>query len=419
MKITLVQPYYFNIWEALGLAYIGAYAKKRFPGKLKMTFYQGYFDSDNTIIEDGKSSDIVAFSCTSPVFRPAVKLASAIKAVNPKVRTVFGGFHPTAVPNDCLEEDVVDQVIVREGEEGFLKVLEGDTSPIIYGERFADFEDIFPDRDLIRNDRTVDLCQELIGKRVASLQSVRVCPFRCAFCAERKVTGVFNPKTNPLRVRDPKHLLEEIKWLAREYSLDYFKFADATWNTSTEKVIAFCEEKIRQRVDLAWEANVHAAFADKEMLRAMKAAGCIQINVGCESGSQEILNDMRKGVAVEKIKKVFQWGREIGIERRGYFLLGMPNETVEDIRLTEKLVDEIQPDIFGITILCPYPGCDFYDPATMKRYDWTFADEYSNPYWHTKYFSNAELKKWQKYLTDKFSSSLSWHNKLLKEGRDH
>ena len=136
MKVTFIQTHYFNIWEALGVAYIGAYAKKKFPGKLRMSFYQGYFDDDRTIIEDAKTSDIVAFSCTSPVFKPAVKLANGIKAINPEVRTVFGGFHPTAVPNQCLEEEAVDQVIAREGEDGFLKVLNGDTSPLIYGDRF-------------------------------------------------------------------------------------------------------------------------------------------------------------------------------------------------------------------------------------------------------------------------------------------
>ena len=415
MKVTLIQPRYFNIWEALGLAYIGAYAKKKFPGKLKIDFFQGYFDDDRTIIDHAKHSDIVAFSCTSPVFRHAVRLANSIKTENPRVRTVFGGVHPSAVPNDCLEEEAVDQVVVGEGEKGFLEILNGETSTIVRGKGFGELSEIFPDRELIRNSRAVDLCEQLIGNRITSFQSTRVCPFSCAFCAERLTTGVFNKKTNPVRVRDPKHVIDEIRWAAHKYSLDYFKFVDATWNTSTEKVLAFCEEKIRQNFDLAWEANVHGAFASKEMLRAMKAAGCTQINVGCESGSQRILNDMRKGLVVEKIKQVFQWGREIGMERRGFFLIGMPNETVEDIVLTEKLVDEIRPDIFGVTILCPYPGTDFYDRKTMKNYDWTFADEYSNPYWETKQFTNAELKQQQEYLTDKYSSKLTWHNRVIKE----
>mgnify|MGYP003965307677 CR=1 FL=1 len=419
MRVTFVQPRYFNIWEALSLGYIAAYVKKKFPGKLEMNFFQGYFDDDQTIIESAKKSDIVAFSCTSPVFKSAVNLATQIKVINPGVRTVFGGFHPSAVPEDCLKEDAVDQVIIGEGELAFLKVLSGDINSIIYGEPFVDFNEIFPDRNLIKNKRTIDLCDKMIKQRITSFQSVRVCPFNCAFCSERIITGSHHRKKNPLRVRDPKHLLEEIKWTAKEYSLNYFKFVDATWNTSTEKVIDFCEEKIRQNIKLPWDANVHASFVNKEMLKAMKAANCKLINVGCESGSQKILGDIRKGLTVEKIKKVFKWGRNIGIERRGFFLMGMPNETEEDLKLTENLVKEIEPDIFGITILCPYPGSDFYDPETMRDYDWAIADEYSNPYWQTDHFSNSQLKSKQKYLTDKFASNLSWHNRLLKDNCDH
>ena len=99
-------------------------------------------------------------------------------------------------------------------------------------------------------------------------------------------------------------------------------------------------------------------------------------------------------VSVEKIRKVFEWSREIGLERRAFFLIGMPNETVTDIHLTEKLISEIDPDVFGVTILCPYPGSDFYDPETMKYYDWSVADEYSNPYWKTRHLSNQDLRYW-------------------------
>ncbi len=415
MKVTLIQPKYFNIWEALGLAYIGAHLKRQFPGELELKFYQGNFDDDSTIIEGASTSDFVGFSCTSPVFKPALHLARSIKKINPGVRTVFGGFHPSAVPEDCLEEDAVDQVIVGEGEEAFLKILLGENAPLVQGERFDGLNEVFPDRVLIRNIRTVDLCEQQIGKRITSFQSVRVCPFRCSFCAERIVTGVYNRNENPLSERNPEHLLDELESVTKELNLDYFKFADATWNTSIEKVMAFCEEKIKRNFNLPWDANVHASFADKEMLRIMKAAGCQLINVGVESGSQRILNDMKKGLSVKNVKNVFRWGRELGLERRGFFFLGMPNETEADIRLTEKLVEEIEPDVFGVTILSPYPGTSHYDPNTMKDYDWTFADEYSNPYWQTQHFSNSEIKRWQTYLTDKFSANLSWHNRIIKE----
>ncbi len=413
MKITIIQPRYFNIWEALGAAYIGAYIKKKFPGKLKISFYQGFFDDDRTIIEGSQKSDIVAFSCTSPAYLHGLNLAKSIKEINPEVRTVFGGFHPSAVPNDCVEDAAVDQVVVGEGEDAFLKIVSGETSSIVYGDKFAGLNDILPDRELIKNIRSIDLCEQQISRRITSFQSVRVCPFSCAFCAERTVTGLFNQKTNPVRERDPIHLLDEIEAVSQKYILDYFKFSDATWNTSKEKVISFCEEKIKRGFILPWEANLHASFVDREMLKTMKAAGCSQINIGCESGSQKILNTIRKGLTVEKIKQVFLWGKELGIERRGYFLIGMPDETVEDIKLTEALIEEIKPDVVGFTLLCPYPGTDFYNPDEMKDYDWSLTDEYSNPFWQTDHFTNKELKEQQKCLTEKYPENLAWHHKII------
>jgi radical SAM superfamily enzyme YgiQ (UPF0313 family) len=413
MKVTLIQPRYFNVWEALGLAYIGAYAKQKYGGELEIRYFQGYFDSDDAIIAGSEDADVIGFSCTSPVFKHGVELARAIKMVNPGARTVFGGFHPTAVPQDCLEEDGVDQVVVGEGEVAFLKILNGCTDRLVLGEQFHAFNDVFPDRELIKNRRAIDLCQKQCGERITSFMSNRVCPFRCTFCAERIVTGLFNRTTNPVRERDPAHLLDEIELVHANYGLDRFKFADATWNTSADKVVAFCEEKIRRGFALPFEANVHCSFVTKDMLKAMKAAGCVQINAGCESGSQKILRDIKKGLSVERIIETFDWAKEIGIERRAYFLIGMPNETADDIRLTEKLVERIEPDVFGITVLCPYPGSDLYDPVSMKGYDWSTTDEYSNQYWSTQHFSNAELRDWQGYLMEKFSNNLAWHNRLL------
>ena len=114
----------------------------------------------------------------------------------------------------------------------------------------------------------------------------------------------------------------------------------------------------------------------------------------------------------------FRYGQRkvrVGLERRAYFLLGMPGERHADVRETEQLAEDIAPEVFGITILCPYPGTDHYDPVAMRDYDWSRCDEYSNPYWHTPHFSNAELHAIQAALTKKFSASLSWHNRLLRD----
>jgi radical SAM superfamily enzyme YgiQ (UPF0313 family) len=417
MKVTLIQPYYFNIWEAIGLGYIAAYSKKNYPGKLEIDFYQGYFDQDDEIVKTAKDSDIVGFSCTSPSYNHGVRLARKLKELNPGIRTVFGGNHVSAL-KELIHEESIDQMVIGEGEKAFLEILKGKKDRLVYGQPVP-FEELpWPARDCIKNYRTVDLCQKMINKRIASFQANRVCPFQCKYCSEKVITGLFNRKTNPIRSRNVKDLLDEIETVTAALKLDYFKFVDATFDTSSEYVISFCEEKIRRKFDAQWECMIHAGIAEKKIFRWLKEANCSQINVGCESGSPRILRQMSKGVTVEKIIDVFDWAKEYAIERRAFFILGMPEEQQEDIRLTEQLAERIKADVLGVTILCPYPGSDLYDHASMKAIDWDKTDEYSNDFWHTKYFTNAELKRWQKYLTDKFKHNLAWHHTAMDAGHN-
>ena len=138
----------------------------------------------------------------------------------------------------------------------------------------------------------------------------------------------------------------------------------------------------------------------------LKHSFCNQINIGCESGSPKILKDVRKGVKIEKIEKVFKWAKNYGIKTRAFFLLGMPNETIWDIWKTERFIKRANPDVVGFTMLCPYPGSDFYDPIKFKDVDWSKTDEYCNDFWNTKHFTNEQLKKIQKKLTKKYQKKL-------------
>lgn len=404
-NVVFVQPFYNNVWESIGLGYIIAYCQDRFFD-LNPLFFQGNFDSDEVIIHAARRAEIAAFSCTSPAFAHAVRLARGMREVNPKIHTVFGGWHVSALQEQLLDLPEVDQIVIGEGEAAFLEILRGNRSPVVQGTKMS-FEELpWPSRGAIKNERTVDLCESMNGKRITSFQANRVCPVACAFCAERIVTGRFHRKDNPIRSRRPSDVCREIAHVAETYRLNYFKFVDATFDISPEYVIDFCKEKIARNIDLEWECLIHASFANEEMFHWLKEANCNQVNVGVESGSDRILRDIKKGLRTETVRNVFAWARKYGIHRRGFFLLGMPNETEVDHRLTEKLIDEIEPDVVGFTILCPYPGSDLYDPKLHRDVDWEVTDEYSNDFWATPHFTNEELKEWQSYFTKKYSGLL-------------
>lgn len=414
MKVVFIQPYYENIWESLGIAYIAAYCKKHFQGELSLSFFQSNFDDDVFIIQEASQADIVGFSCTTPTFGHGVRLSREIKKINPNVWSVFGGWHVTALQIKSLQAGI-DQIVVGEGEKAFLDILNGLRERVVWGVKLSWNQLEWPDREIIQQNRTLDLCQQMMGKRVGSFQANRGCPFDCAFCSETIMTGKHHRKTNPIRTRSPRDICDEITVVRDTYHIDYFKFVDGTFDTSPEFVIAFCQEKMARKdlASLPWEILVHASLATEDMFAWLEKSQCYQCNIGVESGSNAILKDIRKGLNQDIIRRVFTWGKKYHIKRRSFFLLGMPNETENDIKITENLIDEIQPDVVGFTILCPYPGSDFYDHDRFKEIDWSTADEYSNNFWETQHFSNAQLKEKQTYLTNKYNNLLCYRQSVV------
>jgi len=408
VKLSLVQPFYHNTWESMSCGFLASYCKSNYNGNIDIDFYHGNFDKEDDIVNGCIKSDIVGFSCTSPTFIRGIGIAKKIKAINKNIRVVFGGHHVSALKDKIFENEyneIIDQIVVGEGEKALLDILNGKEDKIIQGEKIDFEKSPWVDRDVIKNYRTIDLCNSMIGQKIASFQANRGCPHSCAFCSERNITGIIS-KDNPIRSRNIDDVLDEIQFVSSKYNLDKFKFADATFDWSSKYVIEFCERKISRNITIPWECMVHASSAKEEMFPWLKKSNCYQINIGCESGSPKILKLMRKGASLNQIENTFIWAKNNQIERRAFFLLGMPEETEEDIKMTEDFIDKINPDYFGATLLCPYPGSDFYDYEKYKDIDWSKTDEYYNDFWETKYISNSRLKYLQKKLVEKNKNRL-------------
>jgi radical SAM superfamily enzyme YgiQ (UPF0313 family) len=409
MKVVLVHGKFWNSWEALGLGYIGAYVKKHRPD-VDLHFFQACFDSDAEILEGCRGADLVAFSCTSPAFRHAVVLAADITA-----RCIIGGYHASALPLGCLAAGF-DQVVIGEGEAALLAIVDGYKARTVAGAPLP-FSDLpWPDRRLIRNERNIEVAARDTGKRITSFQAHRGCPFLCKFCADGAEKVMFGGQTVRLRHRPVDDLIEEIASVTSEYRLDYFKFCDPTWNASAAWVDAFCEAKRKSPVAaLPFFANLHANCVTREMTTIMRAAGCRDIGIGIESGSEKVLDEIGKGATRKAISLACEAVKEAGIRTRGYFILGMPNETEEDLQATERFAEELDLDEYGFSLLCPYPGTAYYDPVKHGGVDWSQTDEYHNDFWRTETVSNARLREWQTRLMEKFGKRLTWHQQQRQE----
>lgn len=404
MKIVFIQPktIFGNTWEALNIGYMGAYLRAH--GYNNIGFFSGFFDKDEEIIQGCHDADIIGFSCTSPQMKHALELAKKIKTKNNWI--VFGGVHPSALPNDTLKNKCVDAVVIGEGEKAILEIVKGNREIIIQMPYIQNLDELpFPDRLLIKQERNIQQAYRDNNLRIASIFSSRGCPFQCAFCASHCVW------TRQVRFRSYQGVLDEFEQVAKDLKIDFIKFSDDTFGLKKDWILSFCQEKMKKSIATPWGCNVRVNTIDEEMLKWMKRAGCKEVWAGVESGSPKILQDMKKGITVDQVKKAFKITKEMGFFRRAYILLGMPNESYEDIKMTEELIDEIKPDQVGFTILAPYPGTEFYNPEIHKNVDWSLVDEYGNQLTRTKYLTNSELVSEQKRLVKKYQNVITYRQK--------
>lgn len=343
----------------------------------------------------------------------ALTLAKAIKEENPEVRTVFGGHHPSSLPDETLELPNVDVVVQGEGETGMLDIVRWKevvgalprkqlyASPII-----NDLDTIpFPDRKLIHQDRTLALTEKNDGERIASVLSGRGCPFHCMFCTGDR--DVFGAK---VRKRSPDNVLDEIEQLVHEWRVEFIKFADAEINPFCGWVQWFCQAKFKRKITVPWGANIHAAIMDEATVKLMSKVSCREAWIGVESGSPRVLKEMGKGVTVKQVETVFRWFKQEGIRTRAYFMAGFPTETREDFDMTLALAERLNADVYGMTILCPFPGTKLYSEK-YKDVDWSETDEYGNDFWRTEHFSSEQLKAMQAEFTEKFKDRLCFRQR--------
>ena len=416
MKIVFIQPrlqFRSDVWEATGIGYIISYLKKALPHiDFDFSFYSAFYDTDEEIVEGCREADIIGFGSSSPQFRHGIELARKVKREGNKI--VFGGFHTTTLPEVVLREDVVDAVVIGEGEKAFSllvkEVYEGIFLPetLIYQSSLTEnLDDLpFPDRSTIKNGRNIQQAYSDEGIRITSILTSRGCPYRCSFCSGH---AMFGYKT---RFRSIPNILDEVEQVVRDWKIDFLKFSDETFTLGKHRIREFCEQKKARGIKIPFGANAHPSSLGAETIKELALAGCKELWFGVESGSPKILEDMKKGSNIDVIKELFRVAREYGIKRRAYFLLGMPNESREDIKMTEDLCDEIDPDVVGFTLLAPYPVNEFFDYKTMKDWDWSMIDHYVHNDWaRTNTLSNEELKEIQKRLVKKYSGKLSYRQR--------
>lgn len=429
-RFVFIRPKSIHQWEALGVGYLAAYSYK-YGGYSRedYAFYDGHFDSDEEIVDGCKTAKIIGFSLTSFSVDAALGLIEAIKKVNGTAKIVWGGYAVNGFSEAKLLErwgDQVDYFLQGPGEESWLEVISGKADRrVIRKQIMPNLDNIpFPDRELIRIDRHFEKLKNMGEIRKTSMELQRsVCPFDCIFCA-----GSSFAKPNR-RTRTAKNMIGEMIELRDKWAMDKNSMV-LTCDAEvflTPDMYEMAELKIRNEIEFKYGMNVVASMIlkpeERRILERMQESGLTEVWMGVESGPT-LMKETGKPITPEKVKEAFKITKEMGLIRKGYFILGFtPNETEETIKERISFIEEIDPDEVGFTIYIPVPGSRDYNDEVHSGINYAASDEYQNTFTRTNTLTNEELHYWQDYLVKYFSDKAAWRqnpdkNKtLLNPGR--
>ena len=224
----------------------------------------------------------------------------------------------------------------------------------------------FPSRDLMDNQRYT---LPVINEPYTLIISSRGCPYDCIYCTAHTYYG------KKLRLRSPEKIVEEMEEIVTRDKVRNITMWSDTFTLDKPFVMKISQGIMDKGLDIRWMCNGRVDKVDLEMLQAMKKSGCIGISYGVESGVQEILDNVKKGITLEEIRRAFKWTHEAGIETLAHVIFGLPGETKETIEETIRFVIGLDPDYAQFYCAIPFPGTVFHDMAKDK--DWLEATSWS------------------------------------------
>ena len=320
--------------------------------------------------------ELAVFHTSTPSFPEDVRVAEEFKRANPNLQIGFVGAHVAVSPEASLRaSEAVDFVARAEFDYTVLEVAEGrpleavdgisfkGNGRVVHNRERATLEnmDLLPFvTDVYKRDLHIE--DYFIGYLLhpyVSLYTGRGCRSRCTFCLWPQTIG-----GHRYRTRSPENVIEEIR-RAREFfpQAREFFFDDDTFTDDLPRAEAIARGL--GRLGVTWSCNAKA-IVPYETLKILKDNGLRLLLVGYETGSQQILNNIRKGTRVDVARRFTADCHRLGIVIHGTFIVGLPGETPETIESTIRFANEINPHTIQVSLAAPYPGTELYQQASAN-----------------------------------------------------
>ncbi|MFH1772681.1 MAG: radical SAM protein [Candidatus Omnitrophota bacterium] len=376
------------------------------------------FDNFFSYFSENKP-EIAGFQVFSYDFNSVKRSIGLIKKISPKTKIVIGGPHVSATKGDSLYDlEGADFGFVGEAEIGFPMLLKRllrkdsisyeDIPGLVWRENkrvlknprtyIDDLDSLgYPAWDLINPLLYPDSPQGGFYKNfpIAPISTTRGCPYQCTFCGSGVNMG------HKLRFRNIERVLDEMEMLYGDFKVREFHIIDDMFNFNKQRVIDFCQGIKRRNLKISYTFpnGLRLNNLDSNILKNMKDTGAYAFTVGIESGSQNILNAMKKDLTIELIEEKVNLIRKSGLEPSGFFLIGYPGETIEDIKLTIKFAKRLKIKRAHFSNFLPLPGTTIteklIESGEISHTDWSKLF-YSKVAYSPKGISKNKLKQLQR-----------------------
>ena len=329
--------------------------------------------------------DVIGVSAATSQYQHAQNAISLIKETLPNARIILGGSMISGDPKQLSNFSQVDYAVHGEAEFVFAKIVKmlereekiGVMDGLIYKENgevkvtpepiIENIDDIpMPARHLLKMSIYRPSPANYRKLPATHMMTSRGCPHQCIFCA----TG-----RTKFRGHSAKRVVDEMEMLANQFGIKDIQIFDDTFTFQPKRTEEICKGIIERKLNISWNCYTRVDRTNLELMKLMKKAGCYETGFGIESGSDRILKFIKKAITTEQVKKAVGWAKEAGIDVRGFFTIGYPTETREEIMQTIKFAKDLDVDVAQFMVATPLPGTELWDIATelgvINKEDWS------------------------------------------------
>ncbi len=413
---------YYPFW----LAYATGYVEKMGHEVLLLDAIANDWDDNETVkrVLDF-NPQLVVMDTSMPSIKSDVAFAGKLKSIDANIKVCLVGTFPSARPEYTMSLNPSIDFIARKEYDMTIVDLasalekDGDVSKVLGityfdggkivntpGRPYIDNLDVFPFVSKVYkkflNSRHYRYA--LARHPMIQIMSARGCPNQCVFC---NVPQTF--MSRHFRMRSAKDLVDEMEWIKENMpEIKEIFIDDDTMTVDKNRMLEFSRLIKERGIKIVWSTNARVDIP-KDVLKEMKESGCRMLIVGYESGNQQILKNIKKGITLKQAEQFAKDAKESGIKIYGCFMIGLPGDTKETIRETIEWAKKLKPDMIQIEQIVPFPGTEFYTWAKAKGYlktedpdDWLdetgqlgFLIDYPN-------LSSEDIKKMRDKLTLEF-----------------